>query len=59
MFFLEDIDGHTMKFDTLNDAKEYIEIRHAEKGSWDWISELTDDKGKNYVCTWKLEIEEL
>jgi hypothetical protein len=56
MLFLEDIYGHKIKFDTAVKAQEYIELRHAEEGGFEWISEIKDDKGKNYGCNWRLEI---
>ena len=59
MLFLEDTGGQKMEFDTAIEAQEYIEVRHSEAGGFDWISEITDDKGNHYGCSWKLEIEEL
>ena len=59
MLFLEDSDGHRMEFDTVIEAQEYIEFRHAEEGGWDWICNITDDKDKHYGCSWKLEIVEI
>jgi len=59
MLFLEDTSGNKIEFGTVIEAQEYIEIRHVEEGGCDWISEITDDKGKQYGCTWKLEIEEI
>jgi len=56
MLFLEDTDGHKMEFGTAIEAQEYIELRHAEEGGFDWISEIKDDNGKHYGCNWKLEI---
>jgi hypothetical protein len=35
MFFLGDVTGHTESFDTVEELKEYIEIRHAEEGGFD------------------------
>jgi hypothetical protein len=59
MLFLKDTSGHRMNFDTMIKAQEYIELRHAEEGGFDWISQITDDKGKHYGCNWKVEIEEI
>ena len=42
MFLLYDEDDFLHKFQTMEDLKEYIEIRHAEEGGFDWISEITD-----------------
>jgi hypothetical protein len=56
MFFL-DTDFGSKKFATKKELKEYIELFHAEKGDFDWISEIKDDKGKHYGCNWKLEVE--
>lgn len=57
MFFLCDTFGHLENFDTMQELKEYIEVRHAETGGFDWISEITDDHEKCYGCSWRLEIE--
>jgi len=59
MLFLEDSDGHRMEFSTVTEAQDYIEQRHAEEGVFDWISQITDDMGNHYGCTWKVEIEEI
>jgi len=59
MLFFEDTKGNKIGFDTLIEAQEYIEIRYAEEGCWDWISEIIDDKGNQYGCSWKLEIVEI
>lgn len=59
MFFLCDTMGHTEKFKTIKELKEYVELRHAEEGGFDWISEIKDDRGKQYGCCWKLEIEQI
>lgn len=59
MFFLRDEMGHEEKFKATNELKEYIEIRHAEEGGFDWISEIKDDKGKSYGCNWSVEIEQI
>ncbi len=56
MLFLEDSDGHKMKFRTVSETQDYIEERHAEEGGFDWISEITDDKGNHYGCSWKVEL---
>jgi len=48
-----------MEFSTSIEAQDYIEERHAEEGSFDWISQITDDMGNNYGCTWKVKIEEI
>ncbi len=56
MFFLHNTADYVYKFDTIEKLKEYIEIRHAEKGRFDWISEIKDSKGKDYGCSWSLEI---
>jgi hypothetical protein len=57
MFFLYDINGNVQDFLTVRELKEYIEMRHAEKGGFDWISEIKDDEGKLYGCNWNLGIE--
>jgi hypothetical protein len=56
MLFLKDTGGNMTKFDTEFEAQECIELRHAEEGGFEWISEIKDDKGKYYGCNWKLEI---
>lgn len=48
-----------MKFKTIKELKEYIELRHAEEGGFDWISAIKDDNGKQYGCCWNLEIEQI
>lgn len=57
MFFLRDTNGWLQDFETVEQLKEYIEIRHAEEGGFDWISEIKDDGGKSYGCSWSLAIE--
>jgi hypothetical protein len=57
MFFLRDINDCVQNFHTRKELKEYIELRHTEKGGFDWISEIKDDKGKLYGCIWNLEIQ--
>ena len=59
MFFLHDTTEHIERFKTIDKLKEYIEIRHAEEGGFDWISEIKDDKGKSYGCNWSVEIEQV
>lgn len=59
MFFLRDTMGHRESFDTLEELKEYVEIRHAEEGGFDWISEIRDGRGRQYGCNWSLEIERI
>jgi hypothetical protein len=59
MLFLEDSGGQRMEFSTSIEAQNYIEERHAEEDSFDWISQITDDMGNNYGCTWKVKIEEI
>ena len=59
MFFLEDSGGHRMEFGTLIEAQDYIEERHAEEEGFDWISQITDDIGNHYGCSWKLGIVEI
>jgi len=59
MFFLKDTDGNKIEFDTATEAQEYIEVRHAESGGFDWICEIMNDKGKHFGCNWKLEIVEI
>jgi len=59
MFVLKDTNESRIEFDTVLDLQDYIEQRHAEEGDWDWISEIKDDKGTHYGCTWKLEIGEI
>lgn len=49
MFLLCDTIGHKEKFRTIDKLKEYVEIRHAEEGGFDWISEIKDTKGKYYL----------
>ncbi|MBI4654560.1 MAG: hypothetical protein HY752_06155 [Nitrospirae bacterium] len=57
MFFLHETNGFVQSFGTIEGLKEYIEIRHAEEGGFDWISELKDNKRKYYGCSWILNIE--
>ena len=59
MFFLRDTMGHTENFDTLEELKDYVEIRHAEEGGFDWISEIKDGRGRQYGGNWSLEIERI
>jgi hypothetical protein len=59
MLWLSDSNENFYKFDTIEELKEYIENRHAEEGGFDWISEVKDNKGNSYGCTWKLEIERI
>ena len=59
MFSLYDYDGFSQEFDTKEQLKEYVENRHAEEGGFDWISEITDDMGRRYGCSWTLEIESI
>jgi hypothetical protein len=59
MFVLDDTNGQTDEFHTLRELREYIENRHAEDGGFDWISEIKDEKGNHYGCTWKLQVEEI
>lgn len=59
MLFLEDAGGNKVEFDTLIEAQDYIEEEHAEESGFDWISQITDDMGNHYGCTWKVEIEEI
>jgi hypothetical protein len=58
MFLLYTTDSNKpKKFAANAELKEYIEIRHAESGDSDWVSEIKDDKGNSYGCSWSLEIE--
>lgn len=59
MFILRDDNNNSHKFKMKDDLKEYIEIRHAEEGGFEWISEIQDSKGEYYGCSWILEIEEI
>jgi hypothetical protein len=59
MLFLEDTGGRKIRFKSAIEAQDYIEDRHAEEGGFDWISQITDDMGNHYGCTWKVEIEEI
>jgi len=59
MFLLRDTMGHTEMFETVEELKEYVEIRHAEEGGFDWISEIKDGRGRPYGCSWTLEIERI
>ena len=59
MFLLCNTLGHIEKFKTIDELKEYIEIRHAEEGGFDWVSEIRDEHGKHYGCSWSLEIEQI
>jgi hypothetical protein len=59
MLFLEDSGGHKMEFSTVIEAQEYIEDKHAEERGFDWISQITDDMGNDYGCSWKVEIEKI
>ena len=56
MFLLSDTSDQTYRFCTMVELKEYIEIRHAEKGGFDWICEIKDDKGNSYGCSWHLYV---
>ena len=59
MFFLCNTLGHTERFKTIDELKEYIETGHAEEGGFDWISEIKDDKGNSYGSSWNVEIERI
>ncbi|MCX5885847.1 MAG: hypothetical protein NT096_08065 [Proteobacteria bacterium] len=59
MFCLHDCNGCLEKFDTIEALKEYIEIRHAEEGGFDWISEIKDNRGHYYGCSWQVEIDSI
>ena len=59
MFFLCDAIGRKARFKTFNELKDYIETRHAEEGGFDWVSEIRDDKGNSYGCSWNVEIEQI
>ena len=56
MFFLY-TDSSKKKFLTKTELEKYIENGHVEKGGFDWICEIKDDKGNYYGCNWKLEVE--
>ena len=57
MFSLCDTKRYKAKFKTIDELKKYIEIRHAEEGGFDWISEIKDNNGRCYGCSWNVEIE--
>jgi hypothetical protein len=59
MFCIHTCEGSVIEFNTTEELKEYIEIRHAEDGGFDWISEIKDEGENYYGCSWKLEIERL
>ena len=59
MFFLYDTKEHKEKFKTMDELREYVEIRHAEEGGFDWVSEIRDEYWKHYGCSWSLEIEQI
>jgi hypothetical protein len=59
MFLLYNTWGHIEKFKTLDKLKKYIETRHAEEGGFDWISEIKDEHGMQYGCSWSLELEQI
>ena len=59
MFFVLNTNEEIIKFENFKDLTEYIEIRHAEEGGFDWISEIKDMAGNFYGCTWKLEIDKI
>ena len=59
MFLLDDTNGFSHEFDTIGELRGYIENMHAEKGGFDWISEIRDSTGNYYGCTWRLEIEKI
>lgn len=59
MYFLTDTNGNVFEFFTEAELKEYVEIRHAEAGGFDWITEIKDDEGKPYGCSWSLELMEI
>ena len=59
MFFLCNTLGNIEKFKTIDELKEHIEIRHAEEGGFDWVSEIRDEHGKHYGCSWSLEIVQI
>ena len=49
----------TLSENDINKLKDYIETRHAEEGGFDWVSEIRDEHGKHYGCSWSLEIEQI
>ena len=56
---LELVIRNTEEIVTVEELKEYIEIRHAEEGGFDWISEIKDGHRRQYGCSWQLEIEKI
>jgi hypothetical protein len=59
MYLLYDSDGYVQEFQAIETLKEYIEIRHAEEGGFDWISEIKDNRGHYYGCSWQVEIDSI
>jgi hypothetical protein len=59
MFFLYDTKEYKEKFKTMDELKDYVEIRHAEEGGFGWVSEIRDEHGKHYGSNWSLEIEQI
>ena len=59
MYFLYDTNSRVYQFHSIEELREYIEIRHAEQGGFDWISEIKDSAGIQYGCSWSLQIEKI
>jgi len=59
MYFLYDTNSRVYQFHSIEELREYIEIRHAEQGGFDWISEIKDSSGIQYGCSWSLQIEKI
>ena len=57
MFLLVDTYENILRFEIKEELREYIELRHAKEGGFDWVSEIKDEIGNMYGCSWSLEIE--
>ena len=59
MFFLYATNNDIHRFAGVEELREYIEMRHAQEGGFEWISQIKDETGKHYGCSWGLSVERI
>lgn len=59
MFLLYDTNGDIYRFDSVEEIREYIEMRHAQEDGFEWISQIRDENEKHYGCSWSVRIEKI
>jgi len=59
MFLLYETNGDIHRFDSVEEIREYIEMRHAQEGGFEWVSQIRDEHGKHYGCSWSLRVEKI